>query len=148
MPLSLSSLIRFGTSTWTYEGWQGQVYKREYVKSKFSQECLCKYCQYQYQGEPLFRRRKTGIFFVSTSFCGRMISPRHASSPKSEAIEEKGRRGGPSRLRKKYCGTVEIQWFGLRIGQPGDTVQDAQTVRSARPQRAKRRGVRFGTLSF
>lgn len=26
---SLSPLIRFGTSTWTYEGWQGQVYKRQ-----------------------------------------------------------------------------------------------------------------------
>jgi hypothetical protein len=26
MSLSLSPLIRFGTSTWTYEGWQGQIY--------------------------------------------------------------------------------------------------------------------------
>jgi hypothetical protein len=26
-------LIRFGTSTWTYEGWQGQIYKREYKKT-------------------------------------------------------------------------------------------------------------------
>jgi len=24
----ISDLVRFGTSTWTYEGWQGQVYKR------------------------------------------------------------------------------------------------------------------------
>jgi len=55
MPLSLSPLIRFGTSTWTYEGWQGQVYKREYAKSTFTRECLGEYCQYQYQGEPLFR---------------------------------------------------------------------------------------------
>ena len=55
MALSLSPLIRFGTSTWTYEGWQGQVYKREYARSKFSHECLVEYCQYQYQGEPLFR---------------------------------------------------------------------------------------------
>src|SRR6267143_890736 len=55
MALSLSPLIRFGTSTWTYKGWQGQVYKREYARSKFSHECLGKYCQYQYQGEPLFR---------------------------------------------------------------------------------------------
>ena len=29
MALSLSPLIRFGTSTWTYEGWQGQVYKKQ-----------------------------------------------------------------------------------------------------------------------
>ena len=55
MPLSLSPLIRFGTSTWTYEGWQGQVYKRQYAKSTFTRECLGEYCQYQYEGEPLFR---------------------------------------------------------------------------------------------
>jgi len=40
MSLSLSPLVRFGTSTWTYEGWQGQVYKREYAKSTFTRECL------------------------------------------------------------------------------------------------------------
>ena len=51
----LSPLIRFGTSTWTYEGWQGQVYKRQYTKSRFTQECLGEYGQYQYNGEPLFR---------------------------------------------------------------------------------------------
>jgi hypothetical protein len=55
MALSLFPLVRFGTSTWTYEGWQGQVYKREYTKSAFTRECLGEYCQYQYQGEPLFR---------------------------------------------------------------------------------------------
>jgi uncharacterized protein YecE (DUF72 family) len=55
MALSLSPLIRFGTSTWTYEGWQGQVYTRQYAKSKFAQECLGEYCQYEYQGAPLFR---------------------------------------------------------------------------------------------
>ena len=55
MALSLSPLIRFGTSTWTYEGWQGQVYTRQYAKSTFARECLGEYCQYQYQGEPLFR---------------------------------------------------------------------------------------------
>jgi uncharacterized protein YecE (DUF72 family) len=55
MPLSLSPLIRFGTSTWTYEGWQGPVYHRGYPKSTFTRECLGEYCQYQYEGEPLFR---------------------------------------------------------------------------------------------
>jgi uncharacterized protein YecE (DUF72 family) len=54
-PMSLLPLIRFGTSTWTYEGWQGQVYQRQYAKSRFARECLGEYCQYQYQGEPLFR---------------------------------------------------------------------------------------------
>ncbi len=55
MALSLSPLIRFGTSTWTYEGWQGQVYKRQYAKTSFARECLGEYCQYQYNNEPLFR---------------------------------------------------------------------------------------------
>ncbi|GKS59863.1 hypothetical protein YTPLAS18_33990 [Nitrospira sp.] len=53
--MALSNLIRFGTSTWTYEGWQGQVYKRQYPKSKFSQLCLEEYAQYAPDGEPLFR---------------------------------------------------------------------------------------------
>ena len=53
--MPLSPLVRFGTSTWTYEGWQGQVYTRQYAKSTFARECLGEYCQYQYQGEPLFR---------------------------------------------------------------------------------------------
>jgi uncharacterized protein YecE (DUF72 family) len=53
--MTLSPLIRFGTSTWTYEAWQGQVYKRQYAKSKFAQECLGEYCQYQHNNEPLFR---------------------------------------------------------------------------------------------
>lgn len=47
--MTLSPLIKLGTSTWTYEGWQGQVYRRQYAKSKFSQECLGEYCQYQYR---------------------------------------------------------------------------------------------------
>jgi len=51
----LSPLIRFGTSTWTYEGWQGQVYKKEDTKSVFARECLGEYYQYQYHNEPLFR---------------------------------------------------------------------------------------------
>jgi len=59
MALSLSPLIRFGTSTWTYEGWQGQVYTRQYPKNTFTQECLGEYCQYQYQGEPLIRTPDT-----------------------------------------------------------------------------------------
>lgn len=53
--MALSPLVKFGTSTWTYEGWQGQVYKQQYAKSKFVQECLGEYCQYQHQGQSLFR---------------------------------------------------------------------------------------------
>ncbi|MDK2743482.1 MAG: DUF72 domain-containing protein [Nitrospira sp. BO4] len=52
--MPLSPLIRFGTSTWTYEGWQGQVYFKQYSKTTFARECLGEY-QYLYNGEPCFR---------------------------------------------------------------------------------------------
>jgi uncharacterized protein YecE (DUF72 family) len=53
--MPLSPLIRLGTSTWTYEGWQGQVYKRPYSKATFARDCLGEYCQYRHHDEPLFR---------------------------------------------------------------------------------------------
>ena len=53
--MAVSPLIRFGTSTWTYEGWQGQIYHRQYTKTAFARECLGEYCQYLHNGEPLFR---------------------------------------------------------------------------------------------
>lgn len=53
--MPLSPLIRFGTSTWTYEGWQGQIYTRKYTKTAFTRECLGEFCQYLYRGQPLFR---------------------------------------------------------------------------------------------
>ena len=82
MAIPLLPLIRFGTSTWTYEGWQGQVYKREYTKGKFSQECLGEYCQYQYQGEPLFRTPDT------QSQTGLTLQNRCAGLLESAAAEE------------------------------------------------------------
>ena len=53
--MPLSPLIRFGTSTWTYEGWQGQIYTRKYTKTAFTRECLGEFCRYLYRGQPLFR---------------------------------------------------------------------------------------------
>jgi uncharacterized protein YecE (DUF72 family) len=53
--LPIPPLVRLGTSTWTYAGWQGQVYHRQYAKNSFARDCLGEYCQFQYQGEPLFR---------------------------------------------------------------------------------------------
>ena len=55
MSLSLSPLVRLGTSTWACKGWQGQVYHRQYAKGVFTRECLTEYCEYQYEGERLFR---------------------------------------------------------------------------------------------
>ena len=51
----LSALIRFGTSTWTYEGWQGLVYTKRYPPSRFKSDCLAEYARYEYHGERLFR---------------------------------------------------------------------------------------------
>jgi uncharacterized protein YecE (DUF72 family) len=47
--------IRFGTSSWAYEGWQGLVYHRSYAKSRFSQDALAEYASYTVAGSPLFR---------------------------------------------------------------------------------------------
>ena len=53
--MALSPLILFGTSTWTYEGWKGEVYKQPYPKGRFKQDCLAEYARYAYEGSPLFR---------------------------------------------------------------------------------------------
>jgi uncharacterized protein YecE (DUF72 family) len=53
--VSLSPCILFGTSTWTYEGWQGLVYSKSYPKGRFKQDCLAEYASYSYKGERLFR---------------------------------------------------------------------------------------------
>jgi uncharacterized protein YecE (DUF72 family) len=54
-PLPISPLIRFGTSTWAYEGWQGLVYKHSYPPRRFRSECLAEYARYEYEGCRLFR---------------------------------------------------------------------------------------------
>ncbi len=40
--------IKFGSSTWTYEGWMGTVYNRPYTKSNFKKTCLGEYAVYPY----------------------------------------------------------------------------------------------------
>jgi uncharacterized protein YecE (DUF72 family) len=47
--------IRFGTSSWAYEGWQGMVYHRAYPKTRFSADTLAEYARYAVNGELLFR---------------------------------------------------------------------------------------------
>ena len=47
----LPAMIHFGTSTWTYEGWKGLVYRREYKSEReFKAETLREYAEC-----PLFR---------------------------------------------------------------------------------------------
>ena len=53
--MSLSPLISLGTSTWTYEGWQGQVYTKSYPKGRFKHDCLAEYAAYEFKGDKLFR---------------------------------------------------------------------------------------------
>ena len=57
------SIDPLGASTWTYEGWKGQVYERQYAKTSFARACLGEYCQYQYHGESLFRTVGTDSAF-------------------------------------------------------------------------------------
>lgn len=47
--------VRFGTSSWAYEGWQGLVYHRTYPKSRFSRDTLAEYAGYAVNGSALFR---------------------------------------------------------------------------------------------
>lgn len=47
--------VRFGTSSWAYEGWQGQVYRRPYAAGRFSRDSLAEYAAYAPGGSPLFR---------------------------------------------------------------------------------------------
>jgi uncharacterized protein YecE (DUF72 family) len=47
--------VRFGSSSWAYEGWQGLVYHRAYTKSRFSRDTLAEYAAFAVDGAPLFR---------------------------------------------------------------------------------------------
>lgn len=53
--LTIPEEIRFGTSSWAYEGWKGMVYRKPYPKNRFAQDCLAEYAAYTYQDAPLFR---------------------------------------------------------------------------------------------
>ena len=53
-PISSPLRVRFGTSSWAYEGWQGLVYQRTYPKSRFSSDTLAEYARYGVNGGPLF----------------------------------------------------------------------------------------------
>lgn len=47
--------VRFGTSSWAYEGWRSLVYQQPYPKSRFTKDALAEYAAYTYDGAPLFR---------------------------------------------------------------------------------------------
>jgi len=57
----LPSQIRFGTSTWTYPGWQGLVYFKNYKNERdFKANCLTEYASF-----PWFRTAGIDSFFYS-----------------------------------------------------------------------------------
>jgi uncharacterized protein YecE (DUF72 family) len=55
MDFELPENVRFGTSSWAYEGWQGLVYKKQYSRQRFSRDCLAEYAAYEYRGRRIFR---------------------------------------------------------------------------------------------
>jgi uncharacterized protein YecE (DUF72 family) len=73
-PLMIPPLVRFGTSTWTYEGWRGQVYHNKYNKAAFARECLSEYCQHLYKGVPLFRTVGNDATFYRPPIAGQLIA--------------------------------------------------------------------------
>lgn len=54
----LPTLIRFGTSTWTYPGWKELVYRRDYPAAGSAAEMLAEYARH-----PLFRTVGIDSFF-------------------------------------------------------------------------------------
>lgn len=52
---TLPDQVRFGTSSWAYEGWRGLVYKTAYPKRRFSKDCLAEYAAFEHGGARLFR---------------------------------------------------------------------------------------------
>jgi uncharacterized protein YecE (DUF72 family) len=54
----LPSLIRFGSSSWTYEGWKGHLYFEKYTKANFAKNSLQEYAKF-----PWFRTVGIDSFF-------------------------------------------------------------------------------------
>ena len=48
-------LVRFGTSSWAYEGWRGQIYHRSYPANRFSKDSLAEYATFPSGEAPRFR---------------------------------------------------------------------------------------------
>ena len=96
----------------TYEGWQGQVYKRQYAKNTFSRECLGEYCQYQYQGEPLFRTVGNDSTFYRPPTANQL---RHYLEPDPRRLsDDVSRCGGDHHSELREAASV---WCA-RAGQP------------------------------
>ena len=69
---ALPEQIRFGTSSWAYEGWQGLVYRHPYPKSRFAKDSLAEYAAYEYRGARLFRTVGLDHTFYRPSTAGQL----------------------------------------------------------------------------
>jgi uncharacterized protein YecE (DUF72 family) len=116
--MALSPLVRFGTSTWTYEGWQGQVYQKRYTKTAFARDCLGEYCQYLHNGEPCFRTVGNDATFYRPPTAGQL---RHYLNQIPEDFE----------MCFKVWEEITIPFFarhpryGVKAGQPNPRFLDA-----------------------
>ncbi len=117
--MPLSPLIRLGTSTWTYEGWQGQVYLKKYAKTTFARECLGEYCQYLHNGEPCFRTVGNDSTFYRPPTANQL---RHYLNQIPEDFEM---------CFKVWEDITVPQWarqsrYGVKAGQPNPRFLDAK----------------------
>ncbi|MBK9949299.1 MAG: DUF72 domain-containing protein [Nitrospira sp.] len=117
--MPLSPLIRFGTSTWTYEGWQGQIYKRQYAKTTFARECLGEYFQYLHNSEPCFRTVGNDSTFYRPPTANQL---RHYLNQIPEGFEM---------CFKVWEELTVPQWakqprYGVKAGQPNPRFLDAK----------------------
>ncbi len=67
--MGVSPLVRFGTPTWAYEGWQGLDYQKPYAKGRFKKDCLAEYARYEGMGNG--GRRLVAGRCVNSSSAGR-----------------------------------------------------------------------------
>jgi len=95
----MSPLIRFGTSTWAYEGWQGLLYRKAYPKGRFKKDCLTEYTQYEYNGQPLFRT--AGLDAIYTRLRNELAHTRLGVDLHNTKAEMATRLGGLIALTKR-----------------------------------------------
>lgn len=73
---ALPPTLRFGTSSWTYPGWSGMVYRRSYPKTGATVEMLAEYARC-----PLFRTVGVDSFFYRPPTPEVLEEYRHALPP-------------------------------------------------------------------
>lgn len=133
--------IYFGTSSWKYEGWIGQIYTREryltrgrFSQKKFADECLAEYAEVF----PAVGGDFSFYQFPSRSYWKRLFSvaPRHLKFglkvPETITVKE-----WPGHAR-----------YGERSGKPNEHYLDAELFRKAFLEPLEDEADRIGVLIF